>query len=62
MTDEQHVLLQDIINNTERIDKMTVFLDPRTRSMTVEYYDLDDEWFKEMADLTPNGGCVDRNL
>lgn len=46
ITDAQHELLKDIINNTERPDKITVRLDPVSRTMTVEYDDLDDEWFR----------------
>ena len=54
ITDAQHELLKDIINSTERPDKITVRLDPVSRTMAVEYGDLDDEWFREMLELTPN--------
>ena len=54
ITDDQHELLKDIINNTERHDKLTVRLDQVSRTMTVEYDDIDDEWFREMLELTPN--------
>lgn len=54
ITDHQHELLKDIINNTERPDKVSVMLDPVSRTMTIEYDDIDDEWFREMLELTPN--------
>ena len=54
ITDDQHELLKDIINNTERHDKLTVRLDQVSRTMTVEYDDIDDEWFREMLELTAN--------
>lgn len=53
ITDDQHELLKDIITNTERTDKLSVRLDPVSRTMTIEYDDLDDEWFKEMQALVP---------
>lgn len=49
MTDEQFEVLQDIIENTERPDKITVSLDKATRTMTIVYESLDEEWFKEMV-------------
>jgi hypothetical protein len=54
ISEEQHELLEDIFCNSERHDKMRVRLDPGSRSLVVEYDDLDDEWFKEMLALTPN--------
>lgn len=53
ITNDQHELLKDIITNTERADKLSVRLDPVSRTMTVEYDDMDDEWFKEMQALMP---------
>lgn len=61
ITDEQHELLKDIIGNTERPDKLTVRLDHVSRTMIVEYEDMDDEWFKEMMELTPNDGVETRH-
>ena len=54
ITDAQHELLKDIITNTERPDKITLRLEPVSRTMTVEYDDLDDQWFREMLELMPN--------
>lgn len=51
ITDSQHELLKDIINNTERPDKMTVRLDPESTTMVIEYDDIDHEWFMEMLEL-----------
>lgn len=48
ITEDQHELLKDIIDNTERPDKLTVRLDPASRTMVVEYEDMEDEWFREM--------------
>lgn len=53
ITNDQHELLKDIITNTERADKLSVRLDPVSRTMTIEYDDLDDEWFKAMQALMP---------
>lgn len=52
ITDVQHELLKDIINNTELPDKMSIRLDSVSRTLSIEYEDLDDEWFKEMLELT----------
>lgn len=54
ITDEQHELLKDIICNTERPEKINLKLDSVSRSIVIEYDDIDDEWFKEMLALTPN--------
>ena len=54
ISNQQHEHLKDIFNNTEGLGKITVRLDPFTRTLTVEYYDLDDEWFREMAEMMPN--------
>jgi len=51
ITHEEHDLLKDIVNNTERPDKLTIALDHETRTMVVTYDNMDDEWFKEMAAL-----------
>lgn len=63
ITDAQHELLKDIINNTERPDKITLRLDPVSRTMAVEYDDLDDEWFREMLSLegrnNEHASCLD---
>ena len=53
ITDKQHELLKDIIGNTERPDKINVRLDPVSRTMVIEYEDMDDEWFMEMLE-SPN--------
>ena len=51
ITGNQHELLKDIINNTERPDKIAVRLESVSRTMTVEYEDMDEEWFREMLEL-----------
>ena len=53
ISDKQQELLEDIIENTEAYESITVKLDLPSRTMTIEYYDLDDEWFKEMLALMP---------
>lgn len=54
ITTAQHELLKDIINNTERPDKLTISLDTVSRTMVVEYYNMDNEWFKEILELMPS--------
>jgi len=54
MTEEQRELMIEILTDTERLDKISVRLDRATRSVVVEYSDLDDEWFKLMEAVTPN--------
>jgi len=44
--------LADIFENSERPDKMSISLDKVSRSITVTYEDLDDEWFGELLLLT----------
>jgi hypothetical protein len=53
ITDDQLALLADIFGNTERPDKISLRLDPGSRSITVVYEDLDDEWFREMTQASP---------
>ena len=43
-------ILADIFTNSERPDKMKISVDKSTRSITVIYEDLDDEWLKELID------------
>lgn len=50
ITPEQQAILADIFANSERPDKITVRLDPVSRTVTVVYEDLDEEWFKELTD------------
>jgi hypothetical protein len=40
-------LLEEIVRDTERLDKLTVQLDLVSRTLTIVYEDLDDEWFWE---------------
>ena len=54
ITIEQHEMLKDIINNTERQDKLTVRLNQTSRTMTIEYEGVDEEWFMEMLELMPH--------
>lgn len=53
ISDEQLELLADIFGNTEAREKISVVLDPTSRSITVHYEDLDDEWFRELAEASP---------
>lgn len=48
MNEETRQLLLDILRNTERLDKVTVEADPISRTVTIRYEDLDDEWFREV--------------
>jgi hypothetical protein len=50
ITDAQREILADIFDNTEALDKITVEIDPVSRSVTIRYEDLDDEWFRELAE------------
>jgi hypothetical protein len=49
ITEDMRQLLVDILNNTERLDKISIAVDPSTRTITIRYDDLDEEWFDEMA-------------
>ena len=57
---EQHEILADIFNNSERPDKMTLRLDPISRTMFIEYSDLDFDWFRELSEVTPNAAAQPR--
>lgn len=48
ITSAQQAVLADIFANSERPDKMTLELDPVSRTVRIVYEDLDDEWFKEL--------------
>jgi len=48
ITTAQHENLKDIINNTDRPDKISISLDMTTKTMTVIYEDMDEEWFNEV--------------
>lgn len=50
ITNDQHELLKDIINNTETPYKLTLSLDHVSKSLTVQYEDLDEEWFRELSE------------
>ena len=43
-------ILADIFENTERPDKIAVAIDRISRDITIVYQDLDDSWFKELAE------------
>lgn len=49
VTTAQLEVLADIFANTERADKIGIVLDPVSRTVTVSYEDLDDEWFRELV-------------
>lgn len=48
ITESMRALLLDIIENTERLEKIDVRVDPVSRTVTITYDDLDDEWFNEV--------------
>lgn len=48
-TTDQLATLDDILTTTEAPEKITIALDPTTRSVVVRYEDLDDEWFLELV-------------
>ena len=50
ITPKQQQVLADIFGNTERLDKITVRMDPVSRTVTVVYEDMDEEWFNELTD------------
>ena len=52
ITSRQQEVLADIFAHSERPDKMTVALNSRTRNVIFVYEDLDDEWFKELANAS----------
>lgn len=47
-TQDQLETLADIFSTTERLDKLSLLLDPVTRDVVVTYRHLDSEWFKEL--------------
>jgi hypothetical protein len=47
-TPEQLDCLTDILLDTERIDKITIDFNLDTRTVTLIYEDLDDEWFNDL--------------
>lgn len=57
ITDAQRDLLAEVFSEVDshHNDKITVTLEPVSRTMTVEFHDLDDEWFREMAELAAKG-------
>ena len=46
---DQLECLADIFSNTDSVEDIDIKLDPVSRSITVHYEDLDDEWFKEIT-------------
>jgi hypothetical protein len=55
ITPEQLEILADIFSNTDEVSKITLKLDPVSRSIVVSYEDLDDEWFRELTESTDHG-------
>ncbi len=49
LTEDMRQVLVDILNNTERLDKISITADAVTRTIVVTWEDLDEEWFDEMA-------------
>ncbi len=49
ITKEQQETLADIFANSERPDKMRLWVDWTTNSVVVHYYDLDEQWLSELA-------------
>lgn len=50
ITESMRLQLLDILENTEALDKITVTADHTSRSVTIYYEHLDDEWFREVCD------------
>ena len=42
--------LCDLLCNTERPDKITVTTDPVSRSVTIVYEDMDEDYYSEIAE------------
>lgn len=42
-------ILADIFLNTERPDKITVTTDPVSKSVTIVYEDMDDDFYSEVV-------------
>ncbi len=53
VNEDTQEILADIFKNSERPDKMRINLNKASRSITITYEDLDDEWFKELQDTLP---------
>lgn len=45
-------LLVEILSDTEALHKISVAVDPVSRSVAIVYADLDDEWFREVSDVS----------
>jgi hypothetical protein len=56
ITDDQREILADIFENTEALDKITVEIDPVSRSVTIRYEDIDAEWFRELREASKGDG------
>lgn len=53
ITKEQQETLADIFANSERPDKMTIERDPISRTVTITYEDMDEQWFEELTPPDP---------
>ncbi len=51
VSDAMLSLLGDIFSNTEAGYKISVTADASSMSISVEYEDIDEEWFKEVQSL-----------
>lgn len=47
---ETQEILADIFENSERPDKIYLTVDATSKTITVVYENLDEEWFKEISE------------
>ena len=52
ITDEQRAVLAEILTYTEALYKIDLSVDPVSRTITVVYDDLDQEWFRELQEAS----------
>jgi len=55
MNKEGQEVLADIFTNSERPDKMSITLEPASRTVKVTYEGMDEEWFKELVEAISLG-------
>lgn len=60
MTEAIRALLLDILGDHERLDKLSLVMDPVSRNMAICFEDLDDQDFRDLAELVPASPAADR--
>lgn len=48
ISESQREVLLDIFENTERLDKISISTNKDTKTVTVVYEDIDEQWFFEV--------------